>query len=156
MPVMDPFEEQVNGFLTDIFGGILKAEERQLCSGEDQDITMGELHLIAAVGRQENCTVSKLAHALGITASSVTIAVNKLIAKNCLRKERRTDDGRFVRLMLTERGEALRLRHDGFHQQMVCAAAARLSQEEKAALLSGLKKLSGFFQEKESTGTARK
>ena len=146
---MDQFEQECNDFLVNVFGSILKAEEEMIRRNHDADITISELHLIAAMGRRPGgCTVSELAAALDITASSVTIAANKLMAKDCLRKRKSESDRRSVYLTLTPRGEKLCAYHDSFHQKMVQAVASHLNQEEKAALMSSMEKLSAFFEVK--------
>lgn len=146
---MDPFEETFNDFLVNVFNSILKSEEALIRRSGDDGVSISELHLLDAVGRCDSAhnTVSDLGAALGITNPSVTVAVNKLVRKGCLTKARSGRDGRAVQITLTPRGEELNARHRQFHQRMVRYASSRLSEEEKAALLSGVRKLGTYFDE---------
>ena len=155
---MDAFAEKFNDFLVHIFNGILKSEEAVVRRQRDVDLSISELHLLDAVGRGTpgRNSVSDLAEALGITNSSVTIAVNKLVAKDCLCKARSGSDGRAVCITLTPRGEKLLAYHCKFHEDMVQAVAADLTEEEKTVLLSGLEKLSAYFdQHRRRSGSSR-
>lgn len=144
---MDFFSETLNEFLVNVFHSILKAEETMLRRDGAVPLSISELHLLDAVGRgagAEN-TVSALALRLGITTPSVTVAVNKLATKGCLEKSRSDSDGRNVHIGLTELGQSLFRDHREFHRQMVEAMSAQLSEEEKTALLQGVRKLSRYF-----------
>ena len=145
---MDAFEQTFNDFLVNVFNSILKSEEVLGRRSGAADISVSELHLLDAVGRSSppRNTVSDLAAVLDITTPSVTVAVNKLVKKGCLAKERSGRDGRAVQVALTPEGAEINALHQEFHRRMVHSAAAHLSKEEKAALLSGIRKLSGYFE----------
>jgi len=144
---MDAFEQTFNDFLVNVFNSILKSEESLVRRSGAADISISELHLLDAVSRcrPPRNTVSDLAAALDITNPSVTVAVNKLVKKGCLAKERSGRDGRAVQITLTPEGAEINALHQEFHRRMVHSAAAHLSQEEKSALLSGIRKLSVYF-----------
>ena len=144
---MDAFEQTFNDFLVNVFNSILKSEEALVRRGGAADISISELHLLDAAARcpPPRNTVSDLAAVLDITTPSVTVAVNKLVKKGCLAKEKGEGDGRAVHIALTPEGERIDALHTEFHLRMVRSAAAHLTEEEKTALLSGIRKLSVYF-----------
>jgi len=111
-------------------------------------LTISELHFIEAVGLRKNhpCTVSALAAELGITMASVTVAVNKLVTRGMLTKEKSPDDGRSVQIRLTREGQRMYRMHRYFHRQMVRELTQELTPEELKALLHGIEKLDAFFR----------
>ena len=146
---MDAFEQTFNDFLVNVFNSILKSEESLVRRSSAADISISELHLLDAVERcrPPRNTISNLAAALDITNPSVTVAVNKLVKKGCLTKERSGRDGRSVQITLTPVGREINSLHQEFHLRMVHSAASHLSKEEKSALLSGIRKLSIYFND---------
>lgn len=144
---MDVFEQTFNDFLVNVFNSILKSEEALVHRSGAAGISISELHLLDAVSRCQppHNTISDLAATLNITNPSVTVAVNKLVKKGCLSKARSGRDGRAVQISLTPSGEAISRLHQEVHARMVRSVAAHLSQEEQSALLSGIRKLSIYF-----------
>lgn len=141
---LDPFEEMLNNLLTDVYDGVGKIEEITLYQSKI-DASISEVHLIDSVGRSEGATVSDIACDLGITLSSVTVAVNKLSKKGYLIKRKNPNDGRSVNIFLTRSGLRVYRLHRYFHRRMVRAITQDMSQTEKNILYSGLSKLNSFF-----------
>ena len=91
--------EVLNQFLVEVFGQILKAEAACLAG---KDLSLRELHLIDAVCRAvdqggDNRSTA-IAAALGITAGTLTSAVNLLEKKGYLLRRRDERDKRVVHL----------------------------------------------------------
>ena len=89
--------EVLNQFLVEVFGQILKAEAACLAG---KDLSLRELHLIDAVCRAvdqggDNRSTA-IAAALGITAGTLTSAVNLLEKKGYLLRRRDERDKRVV------------------------------------------------------------
>ena len=146
---METFENRFNELLINTFRDILRVEELILQKNEP-NLSLGEVHLIEAVrnGEGRSRTVSEIAPYLRIAVPSVTIAVNKLVKKGYLIKEKSNEDGRSVRITLTRDGEKIYRLHCYLHQKLVRAAAEDMSEEEKNALLIGVKNLDDFFKKK--------
>ena len=81
---MDAFSFKLNDILVDTFNNILQYEEDLIKHSENIDLSIGEMHLIEAVGKKDNNgkTISDLAQTQNVTLPSVTIAINKLVKKN--------------------------------------------------------------------------
>jgi len=144
--LLDAFEEKLNLLLTDTYNNINKVEEETLRrSGIDASIS--EVHLIDALGRAEEATVSGVAASLGITMASVTVAVNKLVDRGMIIKEKNQEDRRSVRLTLTKEGVRVYRIHKYFHRKMVRAVFSGLDDREREIIYKGVDRLNEFFKE---------
>ena len=74
---MDDFAEKLNDLLVDTFRSILKVEEQMVNNMGSLNLSISEVHLLESVEKcgEAGGTVSELAKDLGITLSSVTVAV---------------------------------------------------------------------------------
>ncbi len=147
---MDAFCESLNELLVNAFRSVLKLEEQTLRGMGAFNLSIGEMHLLEAVGMdgETGRTVSETAKELSLTVPTVTVAVNKLEKKGLLSKTRATDDGRAVILTLTEVGRKVERIHHHFHESMVKNIAGDMDEAEKAALLKGMEKLNLYFDRK--------
>lgn len=146
---METFEKKLNELLMETFQDIIRVEELIL-QRSDPNLSINEVHLIESVrnGRDRSSTVTEIASELRLSLPSVTVAVNKLVSKGYLLKEKDAEDGRSVRVRLTREGEKIYRLHWYFHLKLVRQAAEDLSEEEKDALLIGVKNLDEFFKKK--------
>lgn len=147
---MDPFSSQLNEILIDTYNNILNVEEDLLKHSTNIDLSINEMYLIESVGKNKNDgkTISDLARSLNITLPSVTIAINKLVKKNYVKKEKSNTDGRIVIVRLTDKGRRIDRIHQYFHNKMVKEISKELTDHEKEVLIHGMEKLNGFFKKK--------
>lgn len=147
---MDSFSSQLNAVLVDTFNNILKFEEDLLKHSTNIDLSINEMHLIEHVGKNKNDgkTISDLAQSLNITLPSVTVAINKLVKKGYVKKEKSNTDGRVVYVRLTDKGLRIDKIHQYFHVKMVKDISKEMTDEEKEVLIHGMEKLNGFFRKK--------
>ncbi len=141
---MADFKNQLSDLLTETFEYILKIEEANL-RDNDIDASISEVHLIDAIGRREAATISDIASALNITLASVTIAVNKLVAKGFLIKEKNPSDGRSVYISLTKAGKRVYRLHHFFHRKMVNTITQDMTEAEKQVFYNGVLRLNQYF-----------
>ncbi len=146
---METFESKFNELLIETFQDILRVEELILQRSAPK-LSIAEVHMVEAVRRAENgaLSVSEIASLLHIAVPSATVAVNKMVKKGYVTKEKSNEDGRAVMVRLTREGEKIYRLHRYIHQKMVKAAAQDLTQEEKDTLLIGVKRLDEFFKKK--------
>lgn len=146
----DEFSKLLNETLVDTFRTILKVEEHSLRNLGGIDLTISEMHFLEAVGRSDGQgrTISDIAQRLGITLSSVTIAVNKLAQKGYVEKVKGETDGRTVFVKLTKKGRRVDAVHQYFHENMVRNISSDFTDEDREILLTGLKRLNAFFKQK--------
>ena len=141
---MDAFET-INDTLVNLFNEILKLEEEAIITGEFSDITNNDMHIIEAIGLSGKSTMSAVAKKLGITAWSLTSAVNSLVNKMYVVRKRSQEDRRVVFIGLTPKGVRAYDHHKEYHRQMTNAVIERLDESEIPVLLKTLKGLSDFF-----------
>lgn len=146
---MASFEAQLNSLLVRAYRSIEFIEDQQLANAARLNLTIGEIHLLEAVGSSSDYpngkTISEISEYLRISLPSVTLAINKLLKKGFVEKRRSEQDGRKVHVLLTHRGERVNRVHAHFHHRMARAIAEELTAEEKSAMLRGMEKLNEFF-----------
>ncbi len=137
--------DTLNSLLVETFNAILKVEERSLRTATRDKVTVTEMHILDAIG--EGCTVSELAAASLVTASTMTIAVNRLEAKKLVERVRDAGDRRVVRVILTDAGRSIAYAHHRFHRRMARDVAKSLTAEELSILVRAMANLRTFFEQ---------
>ncbi len=103
-----------------------QTKERINASG----ITQTQMHYIEAVADLANPTITELAGILKITKPTVTVAIDKLVEKECIYRVKSDTDRRSAHLHLTEKGKELNQLHHLAHITIARALIKNLSQEE--------------------------
>lgn len=150
---MDAFSAALNDLLVNTFHSILQLEEEALLRLSAGQLSINEMHLLEAIaqGGDEGRSITDIAQALGITLPSVTAAVNKLAYKGFASKHKGQEDRRQVMVHLSRQGQRAAVAHRFFHRQMVNSVTQGLDENEKATLLTGLKRLNAYFRQQEKT-----
>lgn len=94
-------------------------EERMMDTKLIPDLTIGELHVLETVDRLNGKPMSKIANALKVTVGSLTIGVNRLVAKEYLLRIRDENDHRVVNLSVTPKAKKVLKIHDKFHEDIL-------------------------------------
>ena len=146
---MQTFETQLNDLLVKAFRNIEEIEEQSLRKSNGMDLTISEIHLIEAVGPlkegSQGKTISEISEFLGISLPSVTLAINKLVKKGYVTKQKCDSDGRLVYVTLTRSGQKAEHAHRYFHRSMVRSISKSMDDAEKQALKKGIEKLNLFL-----------
>lgn len=147
---MDTFHVILNDLLMTTYRSICEVEEVMLRQLSGNSLTISEMHMLESVGKRADngATITDIAQDLEVTPPSVTMAVKRLEKKGYLTKDRSSEDGRRVRVLLTPAGRRAETAHRYFHRTMVREVARELTPQEKGALLKGLEKLNGFMRAK--------
>jgi DNA-binding MarR family transcriptional regulator len=87
-------------------------------------------------------TLSDLAALMGVTASTMSLAVSRLVAEGYVDRHRDPDDGRRVNLRLTPAGTRMKEAKSIFDPERVAALLGVLSPDERKNALEGLSLLS--------------
>ena len=93
-------ERYFKSFLDHMFDHIMDLEERALHHVGADDLSVRELHVLDAVGERMadgRNTMTGIADGLSIQVSSLTVAVNTLVRKGYLVRERENRDRRVIR-----------------------------------------------------------
>lgn len=141
-------ENIINKLLVQLFRDILEIEEKWLQQSEFSDLSVTEIHIIEAISIDKERTMSEVANDLGITVGTLTTAINKLIKKEYVERRRIEEDRRVVLIKTTEKGIEVYKLHEKFHDDMIKDTIDDLNTEESQVLVSALKRISDFFEEK--------
>ena len=142
---MESFEA-LNEVMVSLFREINEVEERSIITQEFGDITNNDMHVIDAIGIGEPKNMSAIARELSVTMGTLTIAMNSLVKKGYVIRQRGKADRRVVYISLSEKGTKAYHRHKDFHEQMVKSAVKELTEEELKALIKALRSLRSWME----------
>lgn len=139
----------LNEVLVRLFRDIMDIEEKAIITSEYQDITNNDMHVIEAIGTGAPKNMSAIAKELSVTVGTLTIAMNSLVKKGYVVRERGQEDRRVVYISLSDRGRRAYAHHARFHKEMIDALMEKLDGQEKRVLIQALTKLDQWFRKKE-------
>ena len=142
---MESFEA-LNEVMVSLFREINEVEERSIITQKFGDITNNDMHVIDAIGIGEPKNMSAIARELSVTMGTLTIAMNSLVKKGYVIRQRGKADRRVVYISLSEKGTKAYHRHKDFHEQMVKSAVKELTEEELKALIKALRSLRSWMK----------
>ena len=93
--------------------------------------------------------MSTIAKLLSVTVGTLTIAMNSLVKKGYVIRERGKEDRRVVYISLSEKGLRAYRHHEEFHRQMIEAVLENLTEDETESLVKALAKLERWFRRAE-------
>jgi DNA-binding MarR family transcriptional regulator len=140
------YKHVVNELLVDIFNDILKVEHRAIESFAGDNLTMSEMHILEATGKNPDQQMSEIARKLRITLPTLTVSVQRLEEKGYITRKRAGSDRRKVNIALTERGRKAYDSHDRFHTQMVDSLFDGLNIDKMPVLMDSMALLRDFFK----------
>ena len=136
----------LNEMLVRLFRNINVIEERALRTEEYKNMTANDMHVIEAIGMEEQKNMTSVARSLDVTTGTLTISVNNLVKKGYVDRVRSEQDRRVVLISLSEKGKKAYLHHQKFHDKMIDAVVEELTEEEEEVLEKALVKLNHFFK----------
>lgn len=137
----------LDDLLSGTFNSILRVEEQSLQNRHTAGLTITEVHTIVAIGYRESNPMNVVAGRLDVTLATLNSAVNKLVKKGYVRRERSDEDRRKILVSLTVEGRKVYRAHRLFHKEMVDEALAGLTEEEERVLSRALGKVKRFFDQ---------
>ncbi|MGD9568370.1 MAG: MarR family winged helix-turn-helix transcriptional regulator [Sedimentibacter sp.] len=140
--------EALNEILVRLFAFVLDIEEKCLKIGEFSDLSITEMHVIDNIGINRERTMSDTAKDLRITSGTLTTAIDNLIKKGYVIRERSEKDRRVVKIKLTENGIAAYHSHEDFHKDLVISALQQLDANEEELLIKVMTNIDIFFNNK--------
>lgn len=146
---MDRAYDTFHEVLVKLFNEIMDIEAKAIITPEYQDITNNDMHVIEAIGTGAPKNMSSIARELSVTVGTLTIAMNSLVKKGYVVRERGQEDRRVVYISLSDRGRKAFEHHAQFHREMIDGVTEDLSEEEMRVLVKALSRLDGWFREKE-------
>ena len=135
----------INEILVHLFNEIWELEGKAVITEEYKDITNNDMHIIEAIGEKEPKNMSSVAKIMSVTVGTLTIAINSLVKKGYVHRERSEEDRRVVLISLTEKGRKANAHHMKFHDGMIQAVLKDLDEEQQKILVKSLLNLRTFF-----------
>ena len=135
----------LHDILVKLFQEVLDIESKALITPEFKDISVNDMHIIEAIGEKEPKNMSSVAKIMSVTVGTLTIAINSLVKKGYVHRERSEEDRRVVLISLTEKGRKANAHHMKFHDGMIQAVLKDLDEEQQKILVKSLMNLRAFF-----------
>lgn len=141
--------EIFNDFFIRIYNRILTIEENALSDFGSRDLSVNEMHIIDAVGKQvqiDDNTMSGIARRLSVSAGALSVAVGTLVKKKYLFRKTTDLDRRKVYVFLTDKGKEAEIYHNIFHNKMIDGITETMTESELDMLARSLVCLGNFFE----------
>lgn len=125
--------------------------ERSMLGDESGlSLSAGDARALAIVGRatiheHRALGISELAETCEVSAPSATCMVRRLVGKGLLAREQDSLDARRVNLRLTRKGERVYRVHVLFRMNMAKYIVQGMTSVERAALLTGVRRMAGYY-----------
>lgn len=113
---------------------------RPAARGLAADLANSEILTCEALGRQKRCMMTELAKECGFPLSSMTGIVDRLVAKDYIKRYRSNEDRRSVFVELTKKGEQVYQEALEAEMGLIIAMMDALKPDEQDALLDLLGK----------------
>ena len=126
---MDHYEV-FHDILVNLFQEIMDIEGKALITSEFKDISVNDMHIMEAIGEENAKNMSSVAKLLSVTVGTLTIAINGLVKKGYVARERSEEDRRVVLISLTGKGRKANEHHKKFHDGMIQALLKDLDDED--------------------------
>ena len=139
----------INYVLVNLINEIWEVEGKAIITDEFKDITNNDMHVIEAIGMGTPKNMSSIAKELSVTVGTLTIAMNSLVKKGYVKRERGEEDRRVVYISLSDKGKKAFIHHARFHKEMITSILDEFDEDEKKILIRGLTKLDNWFRDKE-------
>ncbi|MGL5296520.1 MAG: MarR family winged helix-turn-helix transcriptional regulator [Culicoidibacterales bacterium] len=121
-------------------------EENQLRKRGILDLTIREVHVIEAIGKNEHQQMSEVAQRLQISMGTLTVVIKRLIDKNYVVRRRDLHDRRIFRLDLTPAGIEVDTIHQQFHTEMIDELARDFAGDDQHYIHDFLQELVNYFE----------
>jgi len=144
---MDTPKKVINELLVEVFNHILSIEAEAL-RNKGIKLSMNEIHVLEAIVKTEEPTMTHLARRLRVTVGTLTTAMNRLVEKGYCTRYREMEDKRKVLIALTQKAKEALDVHDKFHDEMIDATIRDMKLDEDEVLLQSLQNISTYFKNK--------
>jgi DNA-binding MarR family transcriptional regulator len=108
-----------------------------------RELTLTQMNYLEMITQLNHPNFTELASHMGLSKPTVTVAVEKLIKRNFVRKVKSESDRRNSRLYLTERGQVINEMHDYAHKMMAKVISKKVDKNEINYLVQILEKVLG-------------
>ncbi len=145
--------EILNEVLVRLFRDVMDIEQKAIITQEFKDITNNDMHVMEAIGCGAPKNMTSIARELSVTVGTLTIAMNSLVKKGYVVRQRGQEDRRVVYISLSEKGKKAYEHHAQFHSELIKAIVEGMEKNELRLLIRALAKLDKWFRMKEKENT---
>jgi DNA-binding MarR family transcriptional regulator len=152
---MDPRRELIKETARTLEGIIQKIVITRISPqdyGTGENLFLGQIHAINAVGDHPGINITELSRILGITKGTVSPLVNKLESKKYLKKNRDAGDGKIVLLELTDKGKTAKNGFERYRNSLYSGFSKEVTFGQIAFLNEILSQLDRFLDSKIHAG----
>lgn len=149
---MDTVKYVIGQELVEVFENILKTEQVFIVHKSGYDLSMAEIHTIAAIGKDQLLRMSEIAGQLHITMGTLTVMIHNLVKKGFVERYKSEADRRIVKVGLTKRGKQIYDIHELFHENLVDALLGDFDEKERGLVSRALKNLQDFIVDNNDIG----
>ena len=144
---MEDFLSELNELLITTYRDIIRIEERLTRDKSNDELSISEMHLIETIAKDKTPkTITYIAQEHALSLPSVTVAINKLVKKGYVEKLRDEKDARVVLVRITALGRKADVAHRYFHRRMLIHMTRDLAEDEKKAMLKGIKRMDEYLK----------
>ncbi len=120
-------------------------EQRAISKYEFKDITVNDIHVISAIGLEKPKNMTTIAKELSVTVGTLTIAMNSLVKKEYVKRERGKLDRRVVYISLSEKGKQIYSYLESFYDSMLEEILRELNSAETDAFFYAMDKINTWL-----------
>ena len=131
----------LNRLISGAFNDMSRSEQLAIKASGFEDVSVNEAHTVDAIGAYVPKTMSAVAEKLDITMGTLTVAINHLVKKGYVYKDKRV-----FMLSLTDKGRELFKAHQKFHFELVKSLIMDLSDYEADMFIEALSSLNQFLK----------
>ncbi len=133
--------EQFYNLIREVYDAVMMEEMEHSPEGLIKEMTFHELHTIENIGDNPGATMTDLARLAGVTTSSMTTMIDKLVTRGLVKRRRKNSDRRVVVVSLTERGKKAYREHGQVHAKVGEEILALMDADERRVVLSLYEKI---------------
>ncbi|WP_272698954.1 MarR family winged helix-turn-helix transcriptional regulator [Desulfovibrio sp. Fe33] len=134
--------ERINHAIVEFFEKLSSWEHDVV---REKGMTLPQMHTLEVLGIHGSMRMKELAEAMGVTTGTLTVLVDRLEDKECVRRVPHDTDRRSINVELAERGRVLFEEHDRLHLRLTEELLAGCPSEDREALLRCLASMNAQF-----------
>ncbi|GAD31536.1 transcriptional regulator, MarR family [Photobacterium leiognathi lrivu.4.1] len=134
--------ERLNQLITEFYDKMSSWEQSVV---KETGYTLAQVHTIEVLGVQGPLRMKELADKLGITTGTLTVQIEKLVKANLIERCAHPTDRRAIVVTLTEAGQAIHVKHNQLHLDLVNDLTMHIEPEHEEILISCIEKMSKEF-----------
>jgi DNA-binding MarR family transcriptional regulator len=123
------------------------AEDHGPAARAAEKLNPSDLAALLFIGDHESCIISNVGDYLGLTATTTSSLVDRLVRKDLVTRSRTEENRRIARLALTAAGETLRQHAIADQMQHCHTMLAALDPAERPVLVSLMRKMASTADE---------